>query len=680
MNKTAVVASAEQGESWPRRRATDHTRMSPVRRLFYESLLAAALLPFLLVWLTGRGGLWHADALAHDLMLAHSSAPPAQDVVVISLDEPCPPTTTACASVPMRYQVMLEQLAGHRPRAVLLDTGPLHSGQVRELLRAVGQAPDAARVPLPTIGGGWAEVDRDGITRRVQAWRDTPHGREIHPTLLALGMGARAADWPALIDLRWHIGSEAIYPTLSYVGLLLDQYPTSALAGKIVVIGPRHTQATHAPWLVRAGSGTHMLAATDAQAQLVDNLTQQRWVHPAGPLGQWWWMAWPLWLLVWLSRRWPEHIAPAAIGLIGLTVAASWYALEAHRLWLPVASAVTGLLVFQLLWYWRRGAALGELFRHRIDRLQSALAQTPGERDPRAEAATRSARSPARAQVEVLDDTLDRLEAQHQIQRRMQQQRDRWLAFLSHDLRAPQSNILSLLELRERGVEGMNNERLFAGVRVQVDRTLNLAEGFVDLLRAESDHLNQRQCALGSLTVEAIDRCWPLAKTRGVTIEHRGAGDGQAPVYGDPELLTRALVNMLGNALRHSQPGSTVEVCVAHDTVAEQVAWSVRDHGAGMTEEQLQALMSALDSHTWVRPRTPPGQDGHGLGLGLLVARTVVSRHQGEMHAMAAPGQGSCFVIVLPAGTPPSLHTVLGHLWPPLRSESPPSGTRALPA
>lgn len=52
---------------------------------------------------------------------------------------------------------------------------------------------------------------------------------------------------------------------------------------------------------------------------------------------------------------------------------------------------------------------------------------------------------------QVLDQTLARLEAQHQNQRRMRRQRDRWLALLSHDLRAPQSNILSLLERRQKG-------------------------------------------------------------------------------------------------------------------------------------------------------------------------------------------------------------------------------------
>lgn len=677
-----------------RRRASDAMRLSPVRRFFYECLVMVALLPWVLVWLSARDGLWHADALVHDLMLAQGSHPAGQDIVVVSMDDPCPPNRTHCAALSMRYRELLDHLRDQPPRAVLLDTGPLNASEVEGLRHIARARMDAGGAPThllhsPTPAGrpAWSDIDRDGLTRGIRPWRHTAQGLEQHPAVDALGLGTPSEHWPEHIDLRWRTGAEAGYPTLSYAGLLLGQHPAPALRDKLVVAGPRFSGAALPPWLVRVGTSIQTLTPTDALAQVVDNLARQRWVRPVGPVWHWLWVAVPLWAALWLTRRWPERLAPLLTGLGALTVGASGYALAAHRLWLPVATPLAGLLLFQLLWNWRRGVALGQVFKRRIERLEAVLAQAPGERDPRAAvppaAPSRRRLGQARPQVEVLDDTLGRLEAQHQIQRRMQQQRDRWLAFLSHDLRAPQSNILSLLELHENGVEGMSNERLFSGVRVQVDRTLRLAEGFVDLLRAESDHLKLQPCSLGSLTVEAVDRCWPQAQAQQVTIVHRGADDGQGLVLGDPELLTRALVNMLGNAVRHSKEGDTVEVCVAHDADARQVAWSVRDRGPGMEPDQLSALVAALDSHTWMRPRPPAGvgqRGGQGLGLGLLVARTVVSRHQGELHAMAAPGQGSCFIVVLPAAAPPTRHTRLGQRWPPLRTENPPVGTRALQA
>jgi signal transduction histidine kinase len=281
------------------------------------------------------------------------------------------------------------------------------------------------------------------------------------------------------------------------------------------------------------------------------------------------------------------------------------------------------------------------------------------------------------SRMQVLGQTLARLEAQHQIQRRMQRQRDRWLAFLSHDLRAPQSNILSLLELRQEGVDGMDDERFYGSLRLQVERTLRLAEGFVDLLRAESDRLNLQHCSPSELAVEAVDRCWPQARMRQVRIEQRSAGEDEGLLLADPELITRALVNLLNNAVRHCAAGGQVTLCVAHDTGCGQWLCTVRDEGEGLDEARLAQLLQSLDSHTWLRSREAPVPGrAHGLGLGLLVARTVVSRHGGELSAWSAPGQGCTFVIALPAAPrlPP------GGGAGALSSGIPAAATRALPA
>jgi len=332
-------------------------------------------------------------------------------------------------------------------------------------------------------------------------------------------------------------------------------------------------------------------------------------------------------------------------------------------------------MLFQLFWSWRRGRMLSQVFGRRIERIEKALAEVPDDLDPRGQ---RPALEPIRRhlpRMQVLDQTLARLEAQHQIQRRMQRQRDRWLAFLSHDLRAPQSNILSLLELRQEGVDGMDDERFYGSVRLQVDRTLRLAEGFVDLLRAESDRLKLQHCSLAMLATEAVDRCWPQARMRQVRIEQRSVDDDGGLMLADPELITRALVNLLSNAVRHCVVGGQVTLCVAHDLDGGQVLCTVRDEGEGLEEARLAHLLQALESHTWLRPSASPVPGrGHGLGLGLLVARTVVSRHGGELSAWSAPGQGCTFAIVLPVAPCAPLSGEA----PELSSGSPAAATRAL--
>ncbi len=654
MNQNNGAPAAAPAEGL-RRRVSDSVRLGPLRRYTYECLLAAAVLPLLVAWLATQSGLWHANALVHDEWLAHTETPAWNEVAVIALDEPCPPSVAHCADLPMRRQELLNHVQAMGPRAVLMD--------------------------IPAMPDSGLPAERDGIVRRLQPRQAGPHGLQDHPAVRALRLSPPAAGWPQEVYLRWSAPEQGP-PVWTYADVLMGRLPHGALRNKWVVVGQRVSTQAGPPLLVRAGTSTHTLPQPDAYAQVLDNLQHARWVRHLPDGLALLWAALPLWLTAWLCLRRPEHAAQMVMGVGLATTALSAYVLVQHRWWLPVATPLAGILLFLLVCSWRRSEALSVLFSHRIERLDKVLAQSPIDADPRLQPlAPLPMNRQQHANVELLDQTLERLEAQHQIQRRMQQQRDRWLAFLSHDLRAPQSNILSLLELRELDVEGMTDERFYGGIRLQVDRTLRLAEGFVDLLRAESNTLNRRDCTLEQLAQEAVERCWPQAQAAQVKIVQRGTNDSICAIHGDPELLTRAMVNMLSNALRHSEPGSQVEVCVAHDPEASQAAWSVRDHGSGMDTQALAELMHALDTHTWVRPRGKnDGKRTHGLGLGLLLAHTVVARHAGELHALAAPDQGCHFLMVLPALDSHLANDESYQGDNILSPENPLGATRALPA
>lgn len=621
-------ASAAAATEKLRRRASDSARLGPLRRFAYECLAAAAVLPLLVSWLATQSGLWHANALVRDEWLTFGTHAPWAGVAVIALDEPCPVQMTHCAALPMRRQELLDHLQHLGPRGVLADLPAL---------------PASSGLP----------VDHDGIVRRLLPQQPGANGPQDHPAVRALGLAPPPGGWPAELYLRWR-QPERGPAVWTYADVLMGVLPPDALRDKLVVVGARTGAQAGPPLLVRVGASTHTLPQPDAYAQVLDNLHQSSWVRDPSGLTELLWAALPLWLTAWLCVRRPEHAAQLVMGMALATIAVSAYAMLQLGWWLPVATPLAGMLLFLLVCSWRRSQALSDLFSHRIERLDHVLAQMPIDADPRQRTlAPKPLGRPQHIKAEALDQTLERLEAQHQIQRRMQEQRDRWLAFLSHDLRAPQSNILSLLELREHGVEAMTDERFYGGIRLQVDRTLRLAEGFVDLLRAESDTLNRQDCTLEQLVQEAVERCWPQAQAAQVKIVLRGTQDDVCGIHADPELLTRAMVNMLGNALRHSEPGGHVEVCVSRDPHTEQVAWSVRDHGCGMDAQGLAELMQALDTHTWLRPRSKSGgKRTHGLGLGLLVAHTVVLRHAGELHAIAAPHEGCHFIMVLPAMEP----------------------------
>jgi two-component system sensor histidine kinase MprB len=106
-------------------------------------------------------------------------------------------------------------------------------------------------------------------------------------------------------------------------------------------------------------------------------------------------------------------------------------------------------------------------------------------------------------------------------------------------------------------------------------------------------------------------------------------------VRGDAERLSRAVTNVLGNALKWSPEGGTVEVSVAQGSVV------VRDHGPGIDEADLPLVFERFY-------RSPAARGTAGSGLGLAIVRHVVEAHGGSVEATNAPDGGAVFTLRFP--------------------------------
>jgi CHASE2 domain-containing sensor protein len=181
-----------------------------------------------------------------------------------------------------------------------------------------------------------------------------------------------------------------------------------------------------------------------------------------------------------------------------------------------------------------------------------------------------------------------------------ERQREQALQLLSHDMRAPQVSILTLLD-------GPH------------DRT---------------DPAFERRIA--------DDTLWPQASQKGVRIEAEADDDGLEPlVRGDQGLITRVLMNLIDNAIKFSPVDSVVECAVTAGERAGTPVWvcTVRDHGEGMATDAQTRLFEPFSKGETDRP---------GAGLGLAFARAVVERHGGDIGCESAPGAGAVFTLRLP--------------------------------
>ena len=235
--------------------------------------------------------------------------------------------------------------------------------------------------------------------------------------------------------------------------------------------------------------------------------------------------------------------------------------------------------------------------------------------------------------------------------RAAERSRDETLRFLSHDMRAPQASILALLELQSEAGMALPQAEFFSRIEKASRRTLGLADNFVQLARAESHEYRLDIVDFRDLLFDAADEMWSLAKGKQIEIVTEIDGAADHPVVVDRALMTRALTNLLSNAINYSAPGARVVCSLEMTDVPEkgrvqgpaQVVCRIRDTGFGIALADQKKLFQRF-----ARVNLPDQPRHDGIGLGLAFVKTVVQRHQGQISFVSRAGQGTCFILLLP--------------------------------
>lgn len=225
--------------------------------------------------------------------------------------------------------------------------------------------------------------------------------------------------------------------------------------------------------------------------------------------------------------------------------------------------------------------------------------------------------------------------------RQAQRERDDVLRFLSHELKSPAASLLGLAELQRDPRRALPPAQLSERLDVLANRTLALLDGFIALARAESvDPAAFESFDLRDAIQDASDEVWASAEVRRIALEV-ATPRRDARIHGDRHLLARALVNLLGNAVKYSPDGATVRL--AFDCDAERARVIVEDQGPGIAPERHAELFRKF-SRGVHRGDVDPG----GAGLGLAFVRVVAEKHGGHVAVGTAAGGGSAFTLSLP--------------------------------
>jgi len=228
---------------------------------------------------------------------------------------------------------------------------------------------------------------------------------------------------------------------------------------------------------------------------------------------------------------------------------------------------------------------------------------------------------------------------------RLENLRRDFVANVSHELKTPVTSIQGFAEaLQEGGVADPEQMRRYVGIIVKHSQRLNaIIDDLLSLSRLE-DETERRSISFESHQLRAvlrtaIDLSAIKAEQKQVKVTLVCEDDLQARV--NAPLLEQAVVNLIDNAVKYSEPGAAVEVRV--DQRQGHTAIRVKDAGCGIPAEHLSRIFERF----YVVDKSRSRKLG-GTGLGLAIVKHIAQVHGGHVTVESTPGQGSTFTIHLP--------------------------------
>ncbi len=214
----------------------------------------------------------------------------------------------------------------------------------------------------------------------------------------------------------------------------------------------------------------------------------------------------------------------------------------------------------------------------------------------------------------------------------------RFTADAAHELRTPIAAIKAQLQVAKGSQDVTEHRRALDNAIQGCNHATHLIEQLLTLARLESADLSGLQdCSLPALAVEVIADMAPAALEKDVSLELLDSEN--IAVKGLPALLQVMLRNLLDNAVRHTPPGTRVEVSIGRQD--GEVFLQVLDDGIGLSVEEREKI-----SRRFYRVL---GTTGNGSGLGLSIVQRIAGIHHARLQVDAGrDGQGLSFLVVFP--------------------------------
>lgn len=216
--------------------------------------------------------------------------------------------------------------------------------------------------------------------------------------------------------------------------------------------------------------------------------------------------------------------------------------------------------------------------------------------------------------------------------------RDELLGIVAHDLRSPLNVIALRANLLREDARDEKVRESSAAITRTVARMDHLISSLLDSAAIESGQLRvvKDDCAIADLVAQVVELFEPMATQKGIRFQVRMC-DEEVHISADRERIVQVLSNLLSNAIRLAGSGDRVELQVT--SADGRVRFDVCDTGPGIPVELRPRIFER-----YYRGDGP----GRGVGLGLYIAKAIVTSHGGDIQVATETGKGTIFRVQLP--------------------------------
>lgn len=233
------------------------------------------------------------------------------------------------------------------------------------------------------------------------------------------------------------------------------------------------------------------------------------------------------------------------------------------------------------------------------------------------------------------------------LRREKEMLRENFAAIVSHELKSPLSALQQFLFALAADLDDKMSEEQKARLermKVRLDDLLKLIHTWLRVFSVDVNKIKEQfqPVVMSTIIARAIENVLPHATRKNIELSST-VGESLPIVSGDAVSLIEVVGNILNNAVKYSQPQTTVRLTA--EAAAAGVVISVVDAGVGIAKEDLPFIFG-----DFYRGKGAAQMES-GCGLGLAISRRIVEAHGGSVSVESEPGKGSKFTIRLPAKT-----------------------------